>query len=327
MKYCLCIIIIIFNIHFRTNRLYFLKSEILAGSVKPRPMCCLVIRCLSFRKAFSTTIRISSIMYESLGTNDSDWAGKTANEIREIGQQNGSILVIPVGSVEQHGGHLPVATDTILVDAFTRAGSERVVEDLPILVMPTMWQGFSPHHLPFGGTISLEFGTMLKAIEQIAETGIENGFDVVLLINGHGGNISLINSAVKTIGRRTPDVAVHGITYFHLARQFIDEIRESAEGGMSHGGEFETSLMLYLRPDLVRGDDMNATPKRAIFEFESSDLMTGGTLGSYRTFDEYSDSGAIGDPHIATEDKGEQIFERLIDEFVQLLSDMHHEYR
>lgn len=266
-------------------------------------------------------------MYESIGRNDSDWAGKTAGEIRQIGERDGSLLVVPVGSIEQHGNHLPVATDTILVDAVARGAAERVVDDVPILVTPTMWQGFSPHHLPFGGTISLEFTTMLNAVEDIAGTALENGFDGLLLVNGHGGNISLINSVVKTIGQRNPDVAIHGVTYFQLARSFIDDIRESAEGGMSHGGEFETSLMLYLRPDLVDLESGRPEPKEAVFEFESTDLMTSGVLGSYRTFDEYSDSGAIGDPTVATERKGEAIFDLLGDEVERLLRALYREYR
>lgn len=266
-------------------------------------------------------------MYPTIGSNEYEWAGRSAKEILEVAERHGSILVVPVGSVEQHGNHLPVATDTILVDAVVHEGARRVTEEIPILVTPPVWHGYSPHHLPFGGTITLEFDDLLAIIEDISESALDNGFDSLLLVNGHGGNISLINSAVKTIGEGTKNSTIHGLTYFHLARRFIDDIRESDLGGMSHGGEFETSLMLHLRPDLVKTDVIEGTPRKRVFEHESKDLMEGGELSTYRSFDEYSSSGAVGKPELASSAKGEEIFDRLGSEMRTLLMEIHGQHR
>lgn len=92
---------------------------------------------------------------------------------------------------------------------------------------------------------------------------------------------------------------------------------------MSHGGEFEASLMLHLQPDLVQKDKIGGTPRKQVYEREGIDLMGGGSLSVYRTFDEYSDSSAIGEPELATADKGKRIYENLGDELEALLREVH----
>jgi len=87
------------------------------------------------------------MIHESIGTNEWEWAGKPYAAIRDVGRQNGSVLVIPVGSVEQHGHHLPVITDTLLVEAMVHGGAEALQDDVPVLVTPPVWCGFSPHPL------------------------------------------------------------------------------------------------------------------------------------------------------------------------------------
>ncbi|GAA0508201.1 creatinine amidohydrolase [Halorubrum aquaticum] len=260
---------------------------------------------------------------QHIGAARSDWAGKTYEEVGDVGDADGSVLIVPIGSIEQHGHHLPVATDTILVDAVAHLAAERVEEDVPLLVTPPFWSGFSPHHMPFGGTITLDFDVMLEAIENVAESALENGFDALLLLNGHGGNQSLISAATSTIGEEHGDVEVLGLTYFSLAARFIDEIRESELGGMAHGGEFETSLMQHLRPDLVEEERMEASMLDEPYDLGTRDLVEGGPLAVYREFEEYSHTGAIGAPELASPEKGEEIYERLGDEMEELLREVH----
>jgi creatinine amidohydrolase len=264
-------------------------------------------------------------MYETLGAGRSDWAGKPYPEIVETAEADGSILVIPVGSIEQHGHHLPVATDTILVDAVAHLGADRVASDLPLLVTPTVWSGYSPHHMPFGGTITVAYRTLLSILEDAADAALDNGFDAILFLNGHGGNASLISSAVSTVGVEHPSAQVLGLTYFDLARSFADEIRDSDVGGMAHGGEFETSLMAYLRPEFVGEGD--AEYWHEPYDHGGKDLLEGGPLSVYRTFDEYSETGAIGDPALASAEKGEAIYDLLGDELEHILRAIHEQNR
>ncbi|ELZ79091.1 creatinine amidohydrolase [Haloferax larsenii JCM 13917] len=262
------------------------------------------------------------MMYNTIGRRESEWAGMTAREVRDIGSQSGSIMVIPVGSIEQHGNHLPVVTDSLLVEAMVDAAVERT-DDVPLVVSPTVWSGFSPHHLPFGGTLSLDFENLRAILENIAHTGLENGFDAVLFVNGHGGNGPLIGSVVSTVGVDT-DAEVLGTTYFELASDRIEALRDTETGGMAHGGEFETSLMLAVRPDLV-GDisERDGEPMDEHYQWAGQDLLDGGSVGVYRSFDVYSNSGAIGLPEEASAEKGERIRSIIGEELASLLRAIH----
>ena len=262
-------------------------------------------------------------MYDVFGDESHSWGNRTYEEVGERGRQDGSVLVIPVGSIEQHGHHLPVGTDTILVTEIANLAAERVADSVPLLVAPPVWTGHSPHHMPFGGTISLSDDTFRSVLVETADSVLENGFDAVLFLNGHGGNASLITTTTSAVGADHPDTEVLGLTYFTLAGSFIDDIRESEAGGMAHGGEFETSLMLHLRPELVREDELEGTYMDEPYEHGGTDLLESGPLSVYRTFDEYSESGAVGDPALASAEKGAEIYERLGDELETILTEVH----
>ncbi|QGA81108.1 creatininase family protein [Halomicrobium sp. LC1Hm] len=263
------------------------------------------------------------MLYDSIGATDSEWAGKPYAEIREVADRDGSVLVVPVGSIEQHGHHLPVATDTILVDAVVHGGTEQTGADVPVLVTPTVWTGFSPHHLSFGGTLSLELDHLRAVLEDVALTGIQNGFDAVCFVNGHGGNAALVDAVVSTVGTET-DAEVLGTTYFTLATDEVGALRDSEDGGMAHGGEYETSLMLHLRPDLVADPaKREGTLWDEHYEWSGGDLLDGGPVSVYRSFDEYSESGAIGAPELASAEKGARIYDAVTSELAALLVAIH----
>lgn len=263
------------------------------------------------------------MFYQTVGTNDWEWAGKPYAAIRETGRQDGSVLVVPVGSVEQHGHHLPVITDTLLVDAVVSGAADTLPADVPLLVTPPFWSGFSPHHLSFGGTLSLEFDHLRHALEDVGRTGVKNGFDAICFVNGHGGNAALIDAVVSTLGS---DVAaeVLGTTYFTLATSEIETLRNSDIGGMAHGGEYETSLMLYLRPDLVvKSMIAEGTRWDEHYEWGGGDLLEGGSLSVYRPFAEYSESGDIGAPELASADKGKRIYDIVTEELGAMVTAIH----
>ncbi|MEF8900090.1 MAG: creatininase family protein, partial [Halovenus sp.] len=113
-------------------------------------------------------------MYRDTEVSDVDWGATSYEEIQATGNRDGSIALVPVGSVEQHGTHMPVATDSILVEAVACAGAQRVSDEIPILVTPTEWVGSSPHHMSFGGTITGSFDTLLDLLEAIGGCAIEN---------------------------------------------------------------------------------------------------------------------------------------------------------
>lgn len=263
------------------------------------------------------------MIHDSLGTSPVEWAGHPYPEIVETAARNGSVLVVPVGSLEQHGHHLPTATDTLLVDAVVHGAGERVADDVPLLVTPPVWTGHSPHHMSFGGTVTADYDHLLALLEDVAAAALANDFDACLFVNGHGGNRSLIGAATATVGHDHPDVDVLGCTYFELGAGFVPEIRDSDIGGIVHGGELETSLLQHLRPDLVREDAVTGTHLDGPYDLMSTDLLEGGSLGVYAEMDQYTDSGAIGDPELATAEKGERAYEEYCEAMAELFREIH----
>lgn len=247
----------------------------------------------------------------------------TYREITDIAANSGSILIVPVGSVEQHGYHLPVGTDSLLVEAVTYGGIEKVDQDLPILVTPVIWTGYSPHHQSFGGTVTLDATQLIDLLDAVVESFLNDPFDNILLINGHGGNISHVNTAISVIGDKHSEIDAMSLTYFLLATPFLDDLRDSGTGGMAHGGEFETSLMLHLFPDLVDEEQIEATMLDESYTFGIDDLVEGGEAKIHRNFDFYSDSGAVGDPSVSSAEKGAVLFERLTERMADLLLEVH----
>lgn len=271
-------------------------------------------------------VEVTSMPASGLPVERIDWAGRTYPEIVDIGEEDGSVLVVPVGSIEQHGPHMPVATDVILAEAVARGGTKAAADrDLPVLLLPPVWSGTSQHHLHWGGTLTLEVATMLTVLEEIAASALENGLDAILFLNGHGGNAPVVNAAVKTIGTEHPDVEVLATTYYYLAEPIAEELRESEYGGMSHAGEFETSLMLYIEPDIVReaeyAVDYREEPKGG-YDRAFHDFFSHGPLAAYRAEDSQEGPGTTGDPTLASAEKGEAIYEFLVDELAALLAEI-----
>lgn len=256
---------------------------------------------------------------------DVSWAAKPYPEIRETATEDGSVLIVPVGSIEQHGYHLPTVTDTALADEMACFAAKRVADRVPVLVTPAVWSGHSPMHLDsFGGTLSLTLKRMLGTLGDVGRTALENGFDGLVLLNGHGANGPAIDGTVSTLGSAHPAAEVVGLTYYHLAAEIADDIRNSTTGGMSHGGELETSLMLYLYPDPVNVERIEEWEHRDMsYRHAAPDMTESGKINVYRSSDQYSPSGVEGDPTAASAETGERLYEHIGDELEALLLDMH----
>jgi creatinine amidohydrolase len=264
------------------------------------------------------------MVFEGTDPASVSWAGRTGEEIRSLGAAEGSVAVIPLGTVEDHGKHLPVSTDSILVSEVANGGAERVAEDVPVLVTPTVWSGYSVMHAMFEGTITVGLTHLLSLLQDIGQSVLESGFDAMLIVNGHGGTIALSGCAVYTIGPAHPEKEVTGLTYFNLVPSLVDEIRDSDLGGMYHGGEFETSLMLHLRPELV-GEERIDDPKENRYRWHNEDLASPGVLTVYQDFDQYTSHGALGVPSAGSAEKGKRLFDGITDELGAIITAIHEE--
>ncbi len=178
------------------------------------------------------------------------WQEMRRGEFKVLAERDG-IVIIPVGSTEQHGEHLPVNTDTNCCFAIAVRAAE-VIDNFPVIVLPPVWSGYSPHHMCFAGTITLEFHTFVEVLTQIAVGVSAHGFRKIILLNGHGGNAAIV-AAMRNKLLAEKGIAVLGYTYWEMP-SVADEMRrvsESDKGFIGHASEIETSMQLHLQPELV----------------------------------------------------------------------------
>jgi creatinine amidohydrolase len=232
-----------------------------------------------------------------------------------------TVVLLPLGSVEQHGLHLGVGTDSLLSAAVAGKAAERAGTDPPTVVLPPPWYGYSPHHMAFAGTVTLRARTFIDLVQDIAESVLLHGFRRLLLLNGHGGNVGIMDVVLSELGQRWHGRArIGGATYFQLVGHRQGEFRQSEPGGMGHACEFETSLMLHLHPEAVKGPGVACYPQTGS-AYRRTDLFGASLARGYSDFRDLSETGTFGDPSLASAAKGKQIFAACVEETLRLLRD------
>jgi creatinine amidohydrolase len=225
----------------------------------------------------------------------------TASEIRELPLE-AMLVMAPIAACEQHSYHLPVFTDSILVDAV----ADGVERNLParVLLLPVLWLGASEHHLPFGGTLTASLSTYELLLVELLTPLLRDGFRRVVLLNGHGGNIDPLRVALRRLDTLYPKAVLTGAAYWEIAESEIAALCHGPRTTMGHACEIETSMMLALRPDLVRRDLILDDPD------ESPDGMKG--LFWPRDFARRTHHGAVGHPEFADAERGRMMLDAII---------------
>jgi creatinine amidohydrolase len=221
-------------------------------------------------------------------------------------------VILPVGSIEQHGPHLPVGMDALMAEQLAAAAAARLGD--AVLVLATLWYGYSPHHMSFPGTITLSAKTYLAVIAEIAGSLYEHGLKDLVILNGHGGNIAPLRTVIAEIARihgRSPRV----ITYWELISQEIGKIFEHPELACGHACALETSLALHLFPATVHKDAIPAhrSGEAGPHMFGSRPVLEGLDFGKY------SSNGVIGEPSLGTAAIGARLFELIVTGLVGVL--------
>ncbi|HHY51206.1 MAG TPA: creatininase family protein [Alphaproteobacteria bacterium] len=233
------------------------------------------------------------------------WEEQTAAELAAKDRTR-TVICLPLGSVEQHGHHLPVGTDTMLAQAVVLKAAEEL-ED--VLVLPPPWYGFSAHHMRFAGSVTLRAETLMALCEDIVGSVVRHGFRRILIVNGHGGNAGIIDVLAATLGHRHYGLArIATLTYFTLAREAIAALRRSAPGGMGHACEFETAMMQVVKPETVHLERAATTYPDPGSRYLTTDLLGGQAVRVYHDFADLSPTGTLGDPSLATPQAGERFF-------------------
>lgn len=231
------------------------------------------------------------------------WAAHTAAELAKPGAMP-PVVVLPVGSLEQHGPHLTVDTDTYLVHTVACRAAERVSPNPRVLILPPLWTGFSAHHLAFGGTVSVKSETLIAVVYDICSSLIKQGYPRILVLNGHGGNVPHLQTAAARIRESLGGLPVVA-SYFDGLTTVFEAVCSERPADIGHAGEAETSMMLACDPTRVRHEVLVSLPPVPRQVHPSGVFL-------FRSFTELTPSGYVGAPSRATREKGNALLEAAV---------------
>jgi creatinine amidohydrolase len=222
----------------------------------------------------------------------------------ELPASSNRVFVVPLGSIEQHGPHLPLGTDSMIVSEVARRVDAAL--DGEIVMLPPVWLGHSPHHRRFG-CVSLDLFPYIQMIQGICRSLVAMGARKIFLLNGHGGNDIPCKAALRELKSEFAarlDLYIAYAAYWNLAASEFTEIRSSPLGGMGHACEMETSVMLAVHANLVApGPHAGGGPHRETGH-RRIDMLASQPYYIVNDFDELSPNGVIGLPSYADAEKG-----------------------
>jgi creatinine amidohydrolase len=233
----------------------------------------------------------------------------------EVKEAKPEIALLPIGATERHGDHLPIGTTTLVLDVLARRVAERL--NGTIYLLPTMPLGTSGLHRGHGGTIALEWPTLMHVVKDLVESLLAQGIRKVAVINALGGaNEStvrprenyIVKTAVRQLNYDHPDLDAIWVQPFTVAGQELKEILQSAELDV-HAGELATSLMLHLAPETVKGVGADFLPN------------AGKDYLDYVAFGALCPGGVWGKPRLATAEKGERALEAAVQRTVSYIEE------
>lgn len=259
------------------------------------------------------------------------WLQELTSDDVERYLRRDTTAIVPIGSTETHGPHLPLGTDTYEAIDY----SEEIAKRADVLCTPPIWFGDSPHHMGRPGTVSLRSQTVISLLEDVYGSLIHHGFDRIITFNGHRlANLPVIRIAAKQVKARLPEVRFACFDPVVIAAETHDRVRSAAGTGI-HAGEFETSHMLLRHPELVREEAF----ERSHGEYIDSPLVHTDHLApgnkvlwitTWHDQIEVAPEGHLGDPTAASVEKGEALWEAVVAngvEFVEAMRDFSGPHR
>jgi creatinine amidohydrolase len=230
----------------------------------------------------------------------------------------GRVVLLPVGAIEQHGYHLPIDMDNLAVETVcVRAAEQR--PDL-LVCAPPVHYGFNEHNMDFPGTISVDPEHFIHYCFDVARSFARQGFDRILLVNGHGSNAHLLDAVARLVTVRS-DAKCAALSYWDLTKAAFDTVRESSyPGGANHACEYETSIYLALEPDGVRMEKA-VRDMRHHTKYFYEDLLGGSPIRFTGWRSAQTKTGVGGDPTLATAAKGEVILRAAVEEIIAVAAD------
>jgi creatinine amidohydrolase len=241
-------------------------------------------------------------------------------QIAALPDRANTVIVLPAGSTEQHGPHLPCAVDSIIAAGVVGHALARLPAEVPAFALAPICYGKSDEHLHFPGTVTLEGTTLLETVTQIGESVYRMGFRKLLIVNAHGGQPQVLEMAARELRLRHGDYVV--LPHFtwrvpHAAGRFLSEREKRLS---MHAGHAETAILMALAPETVHMEHAVAAYAP---EFPSKVLSPDGRPACAWTARDFGESGVVGDPLPATPEQGLEILDSLAASWAEGFTDLH----
>jgi creatinine amidohydrolase len=188
--------------------------------------------------------------------------------------------------------------------------------------LPTQWLGYSPHHMSFSGTLTASAATYMEMANQILSSIAHAGFRNLLILNSHGGNVAILEVVLAEFQSKHSDVQTVLVTYWNVATDELQKLRESPIGGMGHACELETSLVLAIKPELVRTAKLEPDGMATRSPFLYRDMLLPGTVSTWWNPAASTKHGGEGDPTSASAEKGERFFTAIVGRLAEVVREM-----
>ena len=247
------------------------------------------------------------------------WFDLSTTDFRTLPMQD-VIAVLPVAAIEQHGPHLPVGVDTHIMQGYLDRAINALPDDLPVLFLPIQTIGKSNEHLEFPGTITFSAETAIRAWSEIGDSVVRAGVKKLIIVNSHGGNISIMDIVARDLRVRHKILAVH--VSWHRFGYPNDYTTAELYHGI-HAGEVETSLMLAFRPETVAMEKaQDFKPMTMQMEQRFTHLRHAQPAGFGWMSQDISADGAMGNAAAASAEKGHRAADFGAEKFIELLRDV-----
>jgi len=241
-------------------------------------------------------------------------------EIAALPDRENTVIVLPAGSIEQHGPHLPCAVDTVICAGVVGHALARLPKEVPAFALPPITYGKSEEHLHFPGTFTLDGETLFATVVQLAESAYRSGFRKFLIVNGHGGQPQVMEMAARELRLRHGDYIVVPHSTWRLPHVAGRYLAEKEKKLAMHAGHAETAIMMALAPDTVH---MERAVTNYPPEFPSKLLSPDGRPACAWSARDFGTSGIIGDPLPATREQGDAILDSLASSWAQAITELH----
>ncbi len=243
-------------------------------------------------------------------------------QIEAMPNKANTLVIQPIGAVEQHGPHLPLVVDAAIATAVVGKALHQLNKDIPAYALPPLCYGKSNEHWTFPGTVTLSASTLMCVLTEMAQSIYRAGFRKLVLVNAHGGQPQVLDIVARDLRQQHSDFEIFPLSVWGVPHRAAELVGADEYDKGIHAGDVETSVMLSLLPNQV---NMAEAVREFPIDFAPGSLLSlEGRLPTAWTMADLSKSGVVGDATVATAEKGEAILASVIDGWLKVFEEIYH---